>query len=145
GRRARAARRPAPPARPTRSPAAPTRAPRPRARRAPARRAPARRAPARARRRPPPPDAGTRGHPQVEAVHRRTAATPVHHPVRPSVPGMEPSTTSRLARHARTVAWRSRFVVAALCCGLAAGITVDAMRPEPPATREVVVAARALP
>ncbi|WP_402374382.1 SAF domain-containing protein [Isoptericola rhizosphaerae] len=58
---------------------------------------------------------------------------------------MEPSTTSRLARHARTVAWRSRFVVAALCCGVAAGITVDAMRPEVPATREVVVAARALP
>ncbi len=58
---------------------------------------------------------------------------------------MEPSTTSRLTRHARTVAWRSRFVVAALCCGLAAGVTVHAMRPEPPATREVVVAARALP
>jgi pilus assembly protein CpaB len=58
---------------------------------------------------------------------------------------MEPSTTSRLVRHARTIAWRSRFVVAALCCGLAAGVTVHAMRPEAPATREVVVAARAVP
>ncbi|WP_277209429.1 SAF domain-containing protein [Isoptericola croceus] len=57
---------------------------------------------------------------------------------------MEPSTTSRLVRHARALAWRCRFVVAALCCGLAAGVTVEAMRPEPPPTREVVVAARAL-
>ncbi|MCK0118121.1 SAF domain-containing protein [Isoptericola sp. S6320L] len=58
---------------------------------------------------------------------------------------MEPSTTSRLARLARTVVWRGRFVVAALCCGLAAGATVHAVRPEAPPTREVVVTAREVP
>ncbi|GAA1988586.1 hypothetical protein GCM10009718_27690 [Isoptericola halotolerans] len=57
---------------------------------------------------------------------------------------MHPTSRTRLARHARTLLWRCRFVVAALCCGLAAGAIVQAVRPEPPATREVVVTARAL-
>lgn len=58
---------------------------------------------------------------------------------------MEPTTRTRLARHARTLLWRCRFVVAAVCCGLAAGATVEALRPAAPPTREVVVAARELP
>jgi pilus assembly protein CpaB len=58
---------------------------------------------------------------------------------------MEPTTRTRLARRARTLLWRSRFVVAAVCCGLAAGTTVEALRPAAPPTREVVVAARELP
>ncbi|WP_407316457.1 SAF domain-containing protein [Isoptericola halotolerans] len=58
---------------------------------------------------------------------------------------MQPTTRTRLARHARTVLWRGRFVVAAVCCGLAAGATVEALRPAPPPTQEIVVAARELP
>ncbi|WP_418276032.1 SAF domain-containing protein [Isoptericola jiangsuensis] len=55
---------------------------------------------------------------------------------------MDTSAGSRLLRRARLVAWRARFVVAALCCGLAATATVSALRPPPPQTRDVVVTAR---
>lgn len=43
---------------------------------------------------------------------------------------------------ARALLWRLRFVVAATCMGLAAGVVVHAWRPPPPPTVPVVVAAR---
>lgn len=43
------------------------------------------------------------------------------------------------------LAWRWRFVVAALCLGAATGAAVDALRPSPPAGVDVLVAARDLP
>ncbi len=43
------------------------------------------------------------------------------------------------------LAWRWRFLVAALCLGLAASVTVDALRPAPPSGVDVLVAARDLP
>ncbi|MFI2103133.1 Flp pilus assembly protein CpaB [Isoptericola sp. NPDC019693] len=51
----------------------------------------------------------------------------------------------RLARRLRSVLWRSRFVLAAACCGLAAAAVVQAVRPAPPPTVDVVVPARTLP
>lgn len=45
----------------------------------------------------------------------------------------------RLRRGLRTALWRGRFVLVALCCGLAATATAQVLRPEPPPTVEVVV------
>jgi Flp pilus assembly protein CpaB len=50
----------------------------------------------------------------------------------------------RLRRRLRAAAWRARFVLAAVCCGLAATATVQAVRPEPPPTLDVVVPAHPL-
>src|SRR5918997_1275544 len=47
--------------------------------------------------------------------------------------------TRLLRRRLRAVAWRARFVLAAVCCGLAATATVQAVRPAPPPTADVVV------
>ncbi|MEG3614371.1 SAF domain-containing protein [Isoptericola haloaureus] len=57
---------------------------------------------------------------------------------------MDLSVHGRIRDRLRLAAWRSRFVVAAVCCGLAAWTTVDAVRPAPPVIREVLVTARAL-
>lgn len=43
------------------------------------------------------------------------------------------------------LAWRWRYLVAALCLGATAGATVDAVRPAPPTGVDVLVAARDLP
>ncbi|WP_402467211.1 SAF domain-containing protein [Isoptericola aurantiacus] len=58
---------------------------------------------------------------------------------------MESTGTSRLLRRLRSAVWRSRFVLAAVCCGLAASVTVDALRPPAPPSRQVVVTARDVP
>ncbi|MBD5786585.1 flagellar biosynthesis protein FlgA [Cellulosimicrobium terreum] len=58
---------------------------------------------------------------------------------RPASPGPRPA--SRAPRALRALWWRARFVVAALCCGLAASAVVDAVRPAPPPTVPVVVTA----
>jgi Flp pilus assembly protein CpaB len=50
----------------------------------------------------------------------------------------------RLHRRLRAAAWRARFVLVAVCCGLAATATVQALRPEPPPTLDVVVPAHPL-
>ncbi|RZS61981.1 Flp pilus assembly protein CpaB [Xylanimonas ulmi] len=50
----------------------------------------------------------------------------------------------RRGRAARRVLWRARFAVVAICCGVAASSAAQALRPEPPPTRDVVVAARLL-
>lgn len=50
----------------------------------------------------------------------------------------------RVARRARGLLWRSRYVVAAACCALAAALVVQALRPAPPPTVEVVVPAHRL-
>ncbi|AEG45242.1 RcpC/CpaB family pilus assembly protein [Isoptericola variabilis] len=44
-----------------------------------------------------------------------------------------------LRRRLRTALWRARFVLVAVCCGLAATATVHALRPDPPPTVDVVV------
>ncbi len=44
----------------------------------------------------------------------------------------------------RLVLWRSRFVVSALCLGIAAAATVHALRPPDPPTTDVVVATGSL-
>lgn len=44
----------------------------------------------------------------------------------------------------RATLWRTRFLVVALCLAVVASSAIDALRPEPPATVAVVVAARAL-
>jgi len=46
---------------------------------------------------------------------------------------------------ARALLWRTRFLVVAVCLGVVASSVVDALRPEPPATIGIAVAARALP
>jgi Flp pilus assembly protein CpaB len=45
----------------------------------------------------------------------------------------------RLARTARRWLWRGRFVVVAVCCGMAAAAAVQVLRPAPPPMRDVVV------
>jgi len=71
----------------------------------------------------------------------RTAATGPGSGSRPDDPGRR----RRAARRwVRTVLWRTRFVLVALCCGLAATATVQALRPDPPATVDVVVPAHRL-
>lgn len=69
-----------------------------------------------------------------------TPPFPAHEaPGRPAP--LQPARAPARAR-ARASLWRLRFVVAATCLGLAAGATVHALRPPPPATVPVVVAAR---
>ncbi|WP_456846094.1 SAF domain-containing protein [Cellulomonas sp. P5_C6] len=57
-----------------------------------------------------------------------------------------------LSRHRRPLAlalriglWRARFLVAAVCLGIAAGCTAQALRPPDPPTSALVVAAREIP
>ena len=52
---------------------------------------------------------------------------------------------ARALHRTRTLIWRARFVVAAGCCGLAAAVAVDALRPPPPPVEHVVVTAREVP
>ncbi|GAA1731661.1 hypothetical protein GCM10009809_28900 [Isoptericola hypogeus] len=59
-------------------------------------------------------------------------------------PGRDPAARRRAARRLRSVLWRTRFVLAAACCGLAAAVVVQALRPEPPPTVDVVVPAHPL-
>ncbi|MEL7976671.1 SAF domain-containing protein [Isoptericola sp. F-RaC21] len=65
-------------------------------------------------------------------------------PARPPERG-GPGGRRRTARRLRSVLWRARFVLAAACCGLAAAAVVQAVRPAPPPTVDVVVPAHALP
>jgi pilus assembly protein CpaB len=58
---------------------------------------------------------------------------------------MSRPTRERLLRRLHLLAWRGRFVVAAVCCGLAATTAVQALRPPPPPTADVVVTRRAVP
>jgi Flp pilus assembly protein CpaB len=51
---------------------------------------------------------------------------------------------SRARRRAAAWLWRSRFVLAAACCGLAATAAVHALRPPAPPTTDVVVPVRTL-
>jgi len=73
--------------------------------------------------------------PRVPRVRRADESLP------PPFPFARPPARRRL----RVLAWRLRFVVAALCLALAASVTVDALRPRPPAGVEILVAARDLP
>ncbi|MFE5293367.1 SAF domain-containing protein [Isoptericola sp. NPDC056618] len=74
----------------------------------------------------------------------RRAPEPRSGPPRPPDPG-GPAWRRRVARRLRSLLWRVRFVLAAVCCGLAAAAVVQAVRPAPPPTVDVVVPARALP
>lgn len=47
-------------------------------------------------------------------------------------------------RRVRALAWRLRFLAAAVCCGLAAVVMTHALSPPAPATTAVVVAARSV-
>ncbi|WP_435736912.1 SAF domain-containing protein [Cellulosimicrobium sp. PMB13] len=58
------------------------------------------------------------------------------------VPDDARASARAVRRRAGVLWWRLRFVVAAVCCGLAATATVSALRPEPPPTVPVVVTAR---
>ncbi|MFE7407985.1 SAF domain-containing protein [Isoptericola sp. NPDC057559] len=51
----------------------------------------------------------------------------------------------RTLRRLRAALWRSRFVLAAACCGFAATAVVQAVRPAPPPSVDVVVPVRELP
>ncbi|MFD6176153.1 MULTISPECIES: SAF domain-containing protein [unclassified Isoptericola] len=51
----------------------------------------------------------------------------------------------RALRRLRAALWRSRFVLAAVCCGFAAVAVVQAVRPAPPPSVDVVVPVRELP
>lgn len=62
---------------------------------------------------------------------------------RPPEPG-RPAGRRRVTRRLRSLLWRARFVLAAACCGLAAAAVVQAVRPAPPPTVDVVVPAHAL-
>jgi Flp pilus assembly protein CpaB len=59
---------------------------------------------------------------------------------RPSPPPPLPARRAPLAIAWRAALWRARFVVVALCLGVAAASTLDALRPAPPVTVPVVVA-----
>ncbi|QAY63562.1 flagellar biosynthesis protein FlgA [Xylanimonas allomyrinae] len=64
-----------------------------------------------------------------------------------SHPEPRPSGTTdrrRLHRAVRRWLWRSRFAVVAVCCGVSATSAVQALRPEPPPMRDVVVPAHRL-
>ncbi|MFC7879621.1 Flp pilus assembly protein CpaB [Isoptericola sp. NPDC057391] len=74
----------------------------------------------------------------------RRASEPRGGTARPPGPG-GPGGRRRAARRLRSVLWRARFVLAAACCGLAAAAVVQAVRPAPPPTVDVVVPARTLP
>ncbi|MDO8152355.1 SAF domain-containing protein [Isoptericola sp. b408] len=54
---------------------------------------------------------------------------------------MDLSANRQVGAYLRLVVWRSRFVVAACCCGLAAWAVVAAVRPAPPPTLDVLVTA----
>jgi len=73
----------------------------------------------------------------------RRAPGPPAGPSRPPEPG-RPAGRRRVPRRLRSLLWRARFVLAAACCGLAAAAVVQAVRPAPPPTVNVVVPARAL-
>ncbi|MCA5892954.1 Flp pilus assembly protein CpaB [Isoptericola sp. NEAU-Y5] len=64
----------------------------------------------------------------------------------PALSGAAPRDLARrrARRRWRTLAWRSRHVAAAVCCGLAAAVVVQALRPAPPTTVDVVVPAHRL-
>lgn len=62
-----------------------------------------------------------------------------------ALPPPLPRVAPPLRRRLRVLAWRSRFVVAAACLGLAAAVTVDALRPHPSSGTDLLVAARDLP
>lgn len=62
-----------------------------------------------------------------------------------ALPPPLPRVAPPLRRRLRVLAWRSRFVVAAVCLGLAVATTVDTLRPHPPSGTDVLVAARDLP
>jgi Flp pilus assembly protein CpaB len=62
-------------------------------------------------------------------------------PARDAVPRPVPH---RARRRAAAWLWRSRFVLAAACCGLAATAAVHALRPPAPPTTDVVVPVRTL-
>lgn len=74
----------------------------------------------------------------------RRAQEPRAGSARPPGPG-GPAGRRRVARRLRSLLWRVRFVLAAVCCGLAAAAVVQAVRPAPAPTVDVVVPARALP
>jgi pilus assembly protein CpaB len=63
----------------------------------------------------------------------------------PALPDDARSRARAARRRAGVLWWRLRFVVAAVCCGLAASATVSAARPAPPATVPVVVTTREVP
>lgn len=65
-------------------------------------------------------------------------------PRRPARDAAPRPARSRARRRAATWLWRSRFVVAAACCGLAATAAVHALRPPAPPTADVVVPVRTL-
>lgn len=73
----------------------------------------------------------------------RRAPGPPAGPPRPPEPG-RPAGRRRVTRRLRSFLWRARFVLAAACCGLAAAAVVQAVRPAPPPTVDVVVPAHAL-
>ncbi|GAB4086414.1 hypothetical protein GCM10028784_30440 [Myceligenerans cantabricum] len=62
--------------------------------------------------------------------------------LRRGAPG--PRGAMRFARHARRLVWRHRVLLAAICCGLAAMSTVQALRPAPPPASPVLVTSRAI-
>ncbi|WP_353708515.1 SAF domain-containing protein [Cellulosimicrobium sp. ES-005] len=64
---------------------------------------------------------------------------------RPPDPRPRPDRSPARRRLLRGVWWRSRFVVAALCCGVAASVAVGALRPPPPPTAPAVVTTREVP
>ncbi|WP_159797012.1 RcpC/CpaB family pilus assembly protein [Puerhibacterium puerhi] len=64
---------------------------------------------------------------------------------RPPAPDLAaPAARSRARRRALAWLWRSRFVLAAACCGLAVTAAVHALRPPAPPTVDVVVPVRTL-
>ncbi|MEU2202432.1 Flp pilus assembly protein CpaB [Isoptericola sp. NPDC019482] len=73
----------------------------------------------------------------------RRAPDPPAGTSRPPEPG-GPAGRRRVARRLRSVLWRVRFVLAAVCCGLAAVAVVQAVRPAPPPSVAVVVPAHPL-
>ncbi|GIG19730.1 hypothetical protein Cch01nite_04540 [Cellulomonas chitinilytica] len=66
------------------------------------------------------------------------------HPSPPLAPPLPPVGRASRSLAWRAVLWRSRFVVAALCLGVAAAALTEAVRPPAPATVPVVVAAHDL-
>ncbi|WP_125776193.1 SAF domain-containing protein [Antribacter gilvus] len=59
-----------------------------------------------------------------------------------SAAGRTRTAIARGLRRVRRALWRRRFVVAAACCGLAATLTVQVLRPAPPPATDVVLLAR---
>lgn len=63
---------------------------------------------------------------------------------RPDAERRDRTSRRRLARRLRSLLWRLRFVLAAVCCAVAATLVVHALRPEAPPTVDVVVPAHPL-